>query len=494
MDGESKTNVFDQNILSPFKKLYLANLMKTQPSKVIEDVFGFEMFPAQREIFDKFYLNKYRRLFLVAGMRSGKSVLASMMAIYEFLLLLLLPNPQEYYGFIENDPIFISVVATSEEQANDTIFNRVKTTIENNKDFFSTYDIKIKDLSIYCRDKNITMKTLSSWSSTAVGRSNKAVIFDELSNFEETAGKRGAEEIYTRLSKSTDTFKDDGHIIAISSPKRPNDILMKLYRMGLDDPKTLSILKPTWEMNPNYTKEYLMNEHKFNMTAFYRDYACNPALSSIKLFDEIIPLNKNLPNILLNPDKVSDKIKAEPHVLAIDPAVKSDGFGVAVGYFDEGLRKIVVDGATTIKKDIDGERLRANDVKRFISQISKTISIDTFIYDTWMFIDLIDWAEDEGFIVEKHIVNRQDYELLKELMLSGNAIVVYDETLEYELENLEIVNEKKIDHPKGGSKDVSDAVANCVRYVAENSSQFINTINSENEKDEKIPKVGVVMI
>ena len=268
-----------------------------------ENVVDVTLFPAQAEIMREFYRNNYKRLILVAGMRSGKSTLAALMATYEFWRLYVLPDPAKRYGLFRKQPIFISVIATSEKQAEDAVFANIRTLIEDCSWFGE--DVKVKDAIVECRAKNIYIRLLSSWSTTAVGRSNKAVVFDELALFEETSGKRGAWEVFSRLSKSTDTFGRDGKIIAISSPKHPNDIIMTLYRQLKEDRETLALMKPTWEMNPNYTKEALMEEHKYDLAAFWRDYACQPQVTNALQFPEGV---ETVPMVNVLDERVEDQL------------------------------------------------------------------------------------------------------------------------------------------------------------------------------------------
>ncbi len=427
------------------------------PAWFIENVVGVEMFPKQREIMTEFYTGGYRDLVLACGMRSGKSVLAAMFAVVEFAQLLTLPSPQEHFNLLRSQPIFISIVSTSETQALDSVFANARTMIEDT-DYFSTYNLRIRDLSVSDKSRNIALKTLSSWSTTAVGRSNKTVILDEVANFEKTSGRRGAWEVYTKLRKSTDTFKDAGHTIAISSPVDPNDIIMTLYRR--DSPKTLKYLLPTWQMNPNYTEAELRYEHRFDLAAFYRDYACQPNSSTGLMFPEPLHFVRE-PNVL---HEKQPRLSV-PRVLAIDPALRNDAFGVACGYLHPSGR-IIVDGVTRFTRQSDEPYISPSLIKDFIVSRLTTHNIAALVFDTWMFPELIEDLEAHGLLCIKHIVRKQDYDRWKELDATGAVDVVYDETLKHETENLYIASETKVEHPLHSSKDVSDCVANVIWYLA----------------------------
>lgn len=436
--------------------LKIALKLRLDPTWFIEEVVGVQMFPKQREIMQTFYSHNYRDLVLACGMRAGKSALAAMFAVVEFAQLLTLPNPQAHFHLLRSQPITISIVSTSESQALDSVFSNARTMIEDT-DFFTQFNLSIRDLEVRDKSKNLSLKTLSSWSTTAIGRSNKTVILDEVSNFERTAGRRGAWQVYTKLRKSTDTFKDAGHTIAISSPVDPNDIIMTLYKRN--DPKTLRYLLPTWEMNPNYTEEELRREHRFDLAAFYRDYACQPGSISGQMFPEPLHFTRTT-NVL-----TSEPTVLTTRVLAIDPAVRNDSFGVATGYISPD-NKIIVDGVTRFTREHDKPYISPSLIREYLEHKIHTLGIITVIFDTWMYPELIEFLDNMGVTPVQHIVRKEDYDRWKELDAAGQVEVVWDEVLEHETENLVIVSEKKVDHPPQGSKDVADCVANVIWYLA----------------------------
>ena len=404
--------------------------------------------------------------FVANGMivhNSGKSTLAALIAVYEFFKLITLSNPAEHFGLLKNDPIFISIVAVSEEQAMDTVFAKAKAMVEDSQWLQDHFDVKVRESKIMCDVKNVTIRTISSWSTTAVGRSNKAVIFDELANFEETVSKRGAWEIWSRLTKSTDTFGKEGKIVAISSPRHPNDIIMTLYRRALQDPEeqkqTLALLTPTWEVNPNISREELLKAHKHDLATFLRDFACQPQATNALQFPEGV--NLDLPyNVLADPQYVD---REHLRVMAIDPAVRNDAFGVAVGY--KVGDDIYIDGAWRFQR-MDRAYISPREVKQWMEDAISRLNVAVLVFDTWMFPELIEWAEqDLGLVVEKHIVTKKDYDRWRELQQAGRLHVCQYDVLKMEAESLLVINERKVDHPVGGSKDVADCVANVIWYL-----------------------------
>lgn len=460
------------------------------------EVLGVDLFPAQEEIMREFYrsrynplLPQYKQLILVAGMRSGKTALASVMGCYEFWDAITMPNPAEYYKLLKNQKLFIQIVSVSEKQASDGVFSNIQTMLENCEWLNTWFDVDIRSDNVECNDKRIKLQTLSSWATTAVGRTSRCVIFDELALFESTGGKRGAWEIWSRLKKSTDTLGDDGHVIGISSPQHPTDIIMRLHLEGKNAMRReyeirtekikippnykpnniLSYMRPTWEMNPNFNESVLREEYKRDLPTFYRDYACKPEIAGGIEFPEGVFL-KPMVNILQMESLplMTDKSR----VLAIDPAVTNDRFGIACGYLDNMTGGISVDGVHKFTKKEGDAFIRPSEIRAYLDYVIPRINANVFIFDTWMYPEIIEHVIDTyGMEFIKHIVGKEDYDRWKEQQSDDypNPVrVVYDEHLKYEVENLLVVNGRtpRVDHPFGGSKDVSDCVANVIWYLS----------------------------
>jgi hypothetical protein len=447
----------------------------------MEEVIGQKLYPKQAEIVRTFYQNRYdptlpqlKHLTICAGMRSGKTALASLIGAYEFFDVITIDNPSAYYGLIRNQPIFLTTVATSSKLAEDGVFYNWINYIEG-CDWFDTWvDIKISDERISCVDKNVYCQVLGSWATTVAGRSNRFVAFDELDLFDQaTDGRRSGWEMYATLSKSTSTFGLDGHVMSISSPKSPTGVIMTLYRRGVRDPlKTAAYLLPTWEMNPNYTKEALMEEFKHDLPSFWRDFGCQPEIAGGLQFPDGI---KQYPMMNVLKSDVAPKLTTPvSRVMSIDPAVTNDSFGVATAYLNP-VGDIVVDGVHKFSKTEGAIHISPREVESFILGKIIPLSIGAFVFDTWMYPNIIEELDLRyGIKAEKHIVSKEDYDMWKGLQeypieMGRGLQIVQDEDLKEEANNLLVrkleSGKPKVDHDKHHSKDIADCVANCIWYL-----------------------------
>jgi hypothetical protein len=452
---------------------------KKDPVYFIENVLDQKLFPKQEEIVREFYRSRYnpnlpqfKRLTLIAGMRSGKTALASMLSCFELFDTITIENPSKHYGLLKNQPLFLITIATGKEVADDGVFSNCCNMLEGS-DWFNTWaDIRIANDRIHCDKKNVFFMVGGSWTNTIVGRTVKCAIFDELDLFEATAGKRGAKNVYESLSKSTATLGLDGHIIAISSPRSATGIMRGLFEDAKRDPDhSLAYQFPTWEMNPTQTRELLLKEYGHDMPTFYRDFECQPEAAGELEFPEKIILDRTMNNVLL--DGFRDKAfnYTATRVMSIDPASVNDGFGIACGYRSPN-GNIVIDGVHQFKKQEGDVYIKPSDIEKFIYPKISQLNIGAFVYDTWMFQNLIEDVEVKfGIIPEKHIVKKEDYDKWRGLQENRGEYglnVVYHPVVEKECNELVIkqTNIPSVDHKFGGSKDCSDAVANCIWYLS----------------------------
>ncbi|MFA5306085.1 MAG: hypothetical protein WC365_01410 [Candidatus Babeliales bacterium] len=459
--------------------------MRQDPIWFLREHCGVEPFPAQEEMIREFYRAKYnptlppyRHLVLALGMRSGKTAMSGMFGAIELMDICTISNPSKHYKLLKGQGIALLALATSLDQALEGVFGNTVNLLEGSEFVQTWMDFKFKSDTIECPDKNVFFKALGSWASTAVGRSAKAVFFDELDNFEDTTSKRGATEVYSRVIKATDTLGADGHTFALSSLKSPNGIMMNLCKDAEDQKRrlgnacnTLAYIRPTWEVNPFFNKETLMKEHENNLAAFWRDFGCQPSIWNALAFPNGVVLSK-MDNVLLAPP--ASVINQPYRVMAIDPAVKKDAFGIACGYRHRS-GKIIVDGVHRFQKKEGNIMIMPSEIKAYLNRVLPTLNVKVFLHDTWMYSDIIEEIIHKGIKTEQHIVNYDDYSTWLDLESSGKVTVVYDDVLRLECDKLIVTpgQKPKIDHPSAGSKDMADSVANCMRYINENK---LNTL------------------
>jgi len=454
------------------------------PEKFIENILEIDwLYDWQYNTFVDFYNEDYKELVACVGQRSGKTLLSSIFATYELFKILAVKKPNTYYDMPKGSDIYIISVATKQQQAKDTVFTEIENRIEN-CDWFKDkpHKKRTSDYEFFTDECSIHVRAEHSNSSSLAGKTSKCVVLDEVSRFKETRGSRGIDIVYDTLNRTLTTFGDEGKMISISSPLYKDGFLMRLLRYSRDDPKMMGVHHATWEVNPNISKDDLQHEFDRDPQAAWRDYGAQPPESLESYFKEPERIVKVIDDALPTPNSEYELPKLDtisyPCYLAGDPAYKNDRFGIAMAYFDPDMETVVVPFAHAFEpRGNDIAEIDADKVVEYITGLIDQHNVVWFLTDIWNYPTALKRIREEGVMVEQNTVGTEEYGALKEKIYMAEKneqkILPPNETLIKELKELELHNGVRIDHPKRGSKDIADAVANAVYYAEENKDNSV---------------------
>ena len=402
---------------------------------------------------------------LVCGMRSGKTQLGAMATSYELFKLIMLGDPQAHYDLPNGQPIFILHIANSREQAQDTIFAQTAGLLEQSG-WFTDHGMEERHNEFVFPQYYLHLRCDHSNSASLAGRTAKAVVLDETARFKDNLGKYSGEAVYYTVSRAVKTFGEEGKVFSVSSPIYEDDFQMRLYNQGLTLPNFLCYQLPTWEMNPRITRKLLDSEFKLNPETAWRDYGARPPAAIEAFFRDRIAIAKAFDDAmpeLLEQHSLVPSAMPKPGIsyyMAGDPAVKNDAFGLAMVHLENGI--IMTDFVTRFTQTEEEPEISAIKIKQFIFSIMAKYPVRSFMIDTWQFPETIQALENAGIFVKQHVVRKAEYDCLKERIYTGKVKIPVNEKLKDELEQLELVHGIRIDHPRNGSKDMADALANAV--------------------------------
>lgn len=456
------------------------------PIWFVHNILEFEeLFPWQEEYIRLFYRHKYdssakmmRNIYGCAGQRSGKTMFASIVASYAFFDIARIPEPQKFFRLHNRQELFMTMMATSAQLAEDGIFANMRNTMEHNEWLGQWFDFKFKNDRIDYKEKHIHAQVLGSWINTAIGRTNFLVGLDEVDYFEETKSKRSGWEIYSRMNKSRDTLGEYGKMLVISSPKSTAGPIMTLARQaikdyeefGIENCDSIGFIAPTWDLNPReeFSKASLFKKYKHDTVTLWRDYGCKPELAGGLQFPEGIRMDPTLINVLRSGGR---PVEHYPHVMAIDPAVTNDKFGIGVGY-KRPFGNIVCDGSFYFRKEEGDPYIKPSDVWKFIDEAIPRCNVSAFLFDAWMFPEIVERVQTKyGITAEKHMVTKEDYDTWRSYQSEHAAFpmqLCWDEELAEEANQLvtkDTGGKPKVDHLFNKSKDASDCIANIMWYL-----------------------------
>ena len=301
--------------------------------------------------------------------------------------------------------------------------------------------------------------------------------------------------VYETVSRGVKTFGHDGILVSISSPIFDDDFQMQLYRQAIKknmqgeyvNPTMLGLLYATWEMNDFLTKEVLEPEFQKDPETAWRDFGARPS-KSLEAYcrepdkvDAIV--NKEMFNIGFLIDEIlrgeRDESEIAPYVntgkvyfMAGDPAFKNDAFGFSMVHWEgtQLLYDIIWRFAPNL--ELNQREIDANHVKEFTLLLAKYFPSYAMVVDTWQFPETVQALKNAGVNVVQHFVDKETYDMFKEAIYMGTVMMPNYPTFLQEFKALELRRGKKVDHPRNGSKDVSDACANAYYISKEHIGSF----------------------
>jgi hypothetical protein len=480
--------------LSPGERLLKKLKWSTDVVAFLEDPegVGMTLWESQKEILRSFFVfdENGRRikseLVFVSGMRGGKTTIAACITLYEIARLQFLDNPQTHYGIAKNSEIMCINVAPNETQALDTVFRRAKELIMDSPFFMSLQPSATYNTIRF--PKYITLKALGSSTGGNVGRTIKSFVADEVSSFQDNSMRNGPKEVYFKLSKSTGTFSkwNENVRVAISSPQYKGDFITTLHAQAVEEKWDwcVPIWKATWDLNPNMDKETLAAERKRDPISFDRDFGANPSLEQEAFFNPAILEDIEKRSMLVNlfigePDPKSrdafipiiDEARLDLRLyadyqdwfIAADPAIKNDAFGLSIGYL--GNDDVIHVVGSTVFKAAKGEEINTNDVADILRRLVQAFPVSVYIYDIYIHNTLLDLVRLHSVRTEHHILNVNDWVIARNDLYQDRASVVRSKYLFKEFNELLLIKNQKVDHPRSGSKDMADTAAQVISFV-----------------------------
>jgi hypothetical protein len=464
-----------------------------------------------------------REMVLSVGRRSGKTLITSCIVAYENYKLLLLGNPQKYYGSSQSNVIQLISVATDRDQAG--LLYREASGHFTKCDFFRPYaanatqsfatfqtPFDIERYGSYSDNQkarysiNVTFR--SCVAKGLRGGANILVALDEVAHFGEK-GQASADEVYQAVEPSTRTFspkdpknptrpigENEGRIILISSPLGKQGLFFKQYRLGFGSNKAadnlLCIQAPTWEVNPTVPAETFVASYLKDPNVFFTEFGAEFTDRTKGWITDKADLMACVDAKLRPQPRAPSRM---PHFMGLDVALVGDYTSVAIGHNDsEG--KVVLDFIDRIcagEGDFEHlDRLEFDDVADWVYNLSRRFYITDGMFDQWAGIPMEQALKKRGLSTMKSVhhtrnLSSQMFQNFKNLMLD-KKVTLYDwpipegedhsahiaELLELQAEFISkyVI---KVEAPKveGKHDDLSDALIRMVWTATNNASKRV---------------------
>ncbi len=468
------------------------------------------------------YFKKFTKgeIIMNLGKGSGKDHTSTIGVAYVVYKLLCLKDPAKYYGKPPMDAIDIINIAINAQQARNVFFKNFKNKIVHSPWFAGKYHDKMDSIEF---DKTITVYSGHSERESHEGLNLFIVILDEISGFGENStnnemGKSGA-NIYKAFRGTVDSrFPDYGKVVLLSFTRYENDYISQKYDDAIAEKETVhkehtfilnpelpedypdnkfsidweedhitkyrlpgvfALKRPTWEVNPTRVIE----EFK---VAFWTDpadarmrFLCQPTISSDAFFrnKEKIQNAMTVRNPLDASRRIEEGWKPQEdkiYFVHADLAQRVDKCAVAVAHVEKWVQVEVMNQYTQIVPLVVVDMIawwepskhgpvNLSDVKNWIVNLRRMgVNLGLVTFDRWNSFDIQQELREVGIKSETLSVAKKHYEDLAMLVYEDRVALPHIEVLLQELIELKVVNDKKVDHPRKGSKDLSDAMCGAV--------------------------------
>ena len=423
---------------------------------------------------------RYSEMVLECGMRGSKTSMTSIPIVYEFFKLLQEDDPATKFGLMPGSLIALLVLATSEEQAQDTLFAAIKGRIENSAYFQGLIQQKklvVNSLDIYCPDKNLKLWCGHSRSAGLVGRTLMMFGMDEANRFgigaDGSAMGTSGIDMYANVGKGTTTLRSFGaKKFVISSAWCEGDCTDVLYQQverqieETGNSHILAFRLATWDINPKFMKlgedhPEIQQEYRTRGIEAKRDYAgirpgaeeafFNRHLVAAQARFELPMLYRPLEREVKGKDGSSRKyaaiqiMKKDPTQIIVpspffsyghcDPGLKHDSFGFVGGHpeIDPNTGLVIANITTILEwRPVDKGRgiiypVDYENVEEQLLSLADIIRLKRLSFDHWNSAMIIQRLYSAGISTSEfkssfsQPVQREIYEMTREWITNGRV-------------------------------------------------------------------------
>jgi hypothetical protein len=503
--------------LSEYQYALVRNMSQIYKRETLVALYGGDEAKAERR-----WRETCREIIMQLGKGSGKDFTSTVAVSYVVYLLLCLKSPAEYYGKPKGDSIDIINIAINSDQANRVFFKNFVERIRNNPWFEGRYEEKQGSIEF---DKNVTVYSGHSEREAFEGYNTLLVILDEISGFALTSNTghqnaKTAPAIYDMYKGSvTSRFAEFGKLVLLSFPRFKDDFIQQKYKEVIAEietiersatlkvdpelpdgqegnefeikweedeiiryayPYTFALRRPSWEVNPtkNLQTDYALDFYRNPGDALGR-FACMPSNLEdgyFKRMDKVEAAFCRMNGVdaegVFHPNfQPKDDVKYFMHV---DLAQKHDKCAVAMGHVDkwiqydvgssgyvEYLPLVVIDAlrwwTPTKDKSVDFK-----EVVEYIKAVRRRgFNLKLVTFDRWNSHDTMMELERNGIKTEVLSVAKKHYDDFLMTTYDDRLLGPAEQALIDELGELRLVKDK-VDHPRKGNKDLSDAVCGAI--------------------------------
>jgi hypothetical protein len=483
------------------------------------------------------YKMTYNEVICMLGKGSGKDWLSTVACAYIVYQLMCLTDPAAYYGKGHGDSIDILNVAINAQQAQRVFFDNFVIKIKHSPWFRGKFDPKASQINF---DKNINVYSGHSEREAFEGLNLFYCVLDEISGFaldspSGSATAKTAEGIYLMYKQSVKSrFAKFGKLVLLSFPRFKNDFISSRYNDVVIDKETIKMSRTlklnddlpdgvaeneftiewdhdvnlvykisgvfarkraTWEVNPSTELEDLKQAFYDDMPDSMMRFACMPPDSIAGFFkdhekvDAALSSSNGVDNETGTFMAAFQPDPTKTYYIHVDLAMKHDRCAVAMSHVEGRVRAELGSGMQENRPVVKVDALRwwqprkdkqvdFTEVRDYIVSLrQRGFNIRLVTFDRWHSEDMIKYLNNINIRAEVLSVAIRHYTDLLGLVQDGRLVAPREPALRQEMVELRLLDNGKVDHPRNGFKDITDAMCgSCYNSVAHTPMNVFDSI------------------
>jgi len=445
-----------------------------------------------------FYDSDFPTAVLDEAIGAGKSTFSSIVATYEAYRMLCLKDPVKHFKLMPKSKIAFMNMSLNAQNAKDIVFGDILARIDDCQWFKDNAPRNERKRSVIeFPHKHVYIIPGNSKETFPAGYNIFSAIIDEAAWYIEKKNMQGkitsvAEEIFNSMKRRISSrFGKFGKIVLISNPRYVDDFIEKKMKEAKTDKTIFARRRALWDVKPDLKEARMIkigyNNRKFKIPEiFVKDFRLNPELFMRDLMalpvEALEPYIKDwatvenayksmkIRNIWKQGYLLTDELDryGGPCFIHIDLSLNKDecGFAMVTKYRNLVIALCIAQLLPNKKKEIEFEKVR----EMVYTLKRKGFNIKKVSLDGWQSIDTIQQLKRKQFDAEILSIDRNlaPYDTLKGLLNEGRFKMPQFQPALNELQRLELVDGKRVDHPAGSDKGITDAIAGACYWAAGN--------------------------
>lgn len=413
------------------------------------------------------------------GRRGTKTSMTSIIVGYTMYLLLLIPDPHEYFGILPSDEIGIAITSNNSTNA-DRQARSLITMISNSK-FFKKYIEGASGDSFYLKSEsfleqemkgntftpgNLVINTFAATPSVR-GASNIVVVMDEYAHFIDSRTsnkeKRLDEQLYEALTPSTSGFVTPdgdsyGKSFIMTSPNGKSGKAYDFYQGSYDDTSYLMVNLPSNWVNHKISSTRLINAYKKSESGFRQEYR-GEFIDSVNIWVSQPDRVRAAVNILQLNRAGHRKSRTAVYFMGLDFGLSDDGTAIAICHYEQERPEhictddkfipllndkgcYIFDYVEYISPNEEAEVLDIDYVMSRVKYIAKMYNISKGHYDQWSEALITQHLRKAGLSNKLSVLNATEKvnselaRIFKQQLMEGRLMFPHDEDIVDEILSL----------------------------------------------------------